>query len=51
MDWGWIGRNLDLISTRILEHLALTAPAIIIGFVLSIPLGYWASRSKVARSV
>jgi osmoprotectant transport system permease protein len=51
MDWGWIGRNLDLISTRILEHLALTAPAIVIGFVLSIPLGYWASRSRVARSV
>ncbi|GAA2087265.1 ABC transporter permease subunit [Pseudolysinimonas kribbensis] len=51
MDWGWIGRNLDLIGGRVLEHVALTAPPIVIGLVLSIPLGYWASRSRVARSI
>jgi osmoprotectant transport system permease protein len=51
MDWGWIGRNLDLIGGRTLEHVALTAPPIVIGFLISIPLGYWASRSRVARSV
>lgn len=51
MNWGWIGNNLDLIGGRVLEHLALTAPPIVIGLVLSIPLGYWASRSKVARSI
>jgi len=31
--------------------LALTAPPLVIGLVLSIPLGYAASRSKVARSI
>jgi osmoprotectant transport system permease protein len=51
MNWVWIGNNLGLIGGRILEHLALTAPPIVIGLVLSIPLGYAASRSKVARSI
>ena len=51
MNWVWIGSNLGLIGGRILEHLALTAPPIVIGLVLSIPLGYAASRSKVARSI
>jgi osmoprotectant transport system permease protein len=51
MNWVWIGSNLDLIWGRILEHLALSAPPIVIGFLISIPLGYWASRSKTARSV
>ena len=50
MDWVWIGSNLDLIGGRVLEHLALTAPPIVIGFVLSIPIGYAASRSRIARS-
>jgi osmoprotectant transport system permease protein len=51
MNWVWIGSNLGLIGGRILEHLALTAPPIVIGLVLSIPLGYAASRSTVARSI
>ena len=51
MNWVWIGSNLGLIGGRILEHLALTAPPIVIGLVLSIPLGYAASRSRVARSI
>jgi len=51
MNWGWIGTNAGLIWGRVLEHVALTAPAIVIGFLISIPLGYWASRSRAARSV
>lgn len=51
MNWGWIGSNLGLIGGRILEHLALTAPPIVIGLVLSIPLGYAASRSRLWRSI
>lgn len=51
MNWVWIGSNLGLIGGRILEHLALTAPPIVIGLVLSIPLGYAASHSTVARSI
>ena len=51
MDWGWIGRNLDLIGNRVLEHVGLAVPPIVIGFLISIPLGYWASRSRVVRSI
>lgn len=51
MNWVWIGSNLGLIGGRILEHLALTAPPIVIGLMLSIPLGYLASRSKIWRSI
>ncbi|MFC5501890.1 ABC transporter permease [Lysinimonas soli] len=51
MNWVWIGSNLGLIGGRIVEHLALTAPPIVVGLVLSIPLGYAANRSKVARSI
>lgn len=51
MNWVWIGNNLGLIGGRVLEHLALTAPPIAIGLVLSIPLGYAASRSGLARSI
>jgi osmoprotectant transport system permease protein len=51
MNWVWIGSNLGLIGGRILEHLALTAPPIVIGLVLSIPLGYAASRSRLWRSI
>jgi len=51
MDWGWISRNLDLIGGRVLEHMALSGPPIVIGFLLSIPFGYWASRSRIVRSV
>jgi osmoprotectant transport system permease protein len=51
MDWGWIIRNLGTIGARTLDHVSLSALPIVIGFVVSIPLGYWASRSRVARSV
>jgi len=51
MNWGWIGSNGELIWGRVLEHLALCAPPIVIGFLISIPLGYWASRNRIARSV
>jgi osmoprotectant transport system permease protein len=34
-----------------LDHLWLSALPIVLGFVISIPLGYWASKSRVARSI
>jgi osmoprotectant transport system permease protein len=49
MDWVW--NNLPEIWGYILDHLGLSVPPIIIGFVVSIPLGYWASKSRVARSI
>ncbi|NYJ30528.1 ABC transporter permease [Galbitalea soli] len=35
----------------VVDHVAVSVPPIILGFILSIPLGYWASRSRVARAI
>lgn len=51
MDWGWIVRNLGTIGDRTLDHVSLSVLPIVIGFLVSIPLGYWASRVRAARSV
>ncbi|MCU1585395.1 MAG: proW [Microbacteriaceae bacterium] len=48
---AWVWSNLEQIWGLVLSHIALSVPPIIVGFVLSIPLGYWASRSRLARSV
>jgi osmoprotectant transport system permease protein len=48
---SWVLSHLGDIWELTLSHIALTAPAIVIGFVVSVPLGYWASKSRVARSV
>ncbi|MCU1414323.1 MAG: proW [Microbacteriaceae bacterium] len=49
MQWVWT--NFDTIWGLTLAHVGLSVIPIVVGFVLSIPLGYAASRSKVARSV
>jgi osmoprotectant transport system permease protein len=37
-DWEWIGRNLDTIWERTLEHLSLTGVALLVGLVISVSL-------------
>ena len=49
MDWVW--SNLPQIWDLTLAHIGLSIPAIVLGFVISVPLGYWASRSRAARAV
>ena len=49
MQWVW--DNFPQIWALTLDHIGLSVPPIIIGFVVSIPLGYWASKSRVARSI
>jgi osmoprotectant transport system permease protein len=47
-DWGWITDNLDLITIKFFEHLQLTLIAVAIGALISLPLGVFAHRHKVA---
>lgn len=47
---GWVLGHLGEIGMLTLDHIGLAAPAILLGFVVSVPLGYWASRSRAARS-
>jgi osmoprotectant transport system permease protein len=47
----WLWSNLDLVGELILVHLALSVPAIILSFVVSIPIGWLAHRYRWSRGV
>lgn len=47
----WILANLPLLWQRVLEHLALSAPAILLALIISIPLGWVAHRYRLSRWV
>lgn len=47
-DWEWVGRNLDTILEKTLEHLLLTAIAVVVGFLISALLAsisIWRART------
>lgn len=47
----WLLDNLPLIGRLTLEHLRLAIPPIILGFIISIPLGWLAYRYKLTRGL
>ncbi|MFB2555103.1 ABC transporter permease [Herbiconiux liangxiaofengii] len=47
----WLESNLDLVWELVLAHLALSVPPILIGFVISIPIGWLANRYRPSRGV
>ncbi|MGW9629940.1 ABC transporter permease [Agromyces sp. NPDC055520] len=49
MTWFW--SNLDLIGELTLVHLALSVPAIILSFVVSVPIGWLAHHHRWSRGV
>lgn len=48
---NWVLDNLDLIGRLTLEHLRLSIPPILLGFVISIPLGWLAYRFAFTRGL
>jgi osmoprotectant transport system permease protein len=48
---NWLWSNLDLVGELMLVHLALSVPAIILSFVISVPIGWLAHRSRWSRGV
>lgn len=46
---NWLGNNLDLVWELMLAHIALCVPPIIIGFLISIPIGWVANRYRISR--
>lgn len=48
---NWVLDNLDLIGRLTFEHLRLSIPPILLGFVISIPLGWLAHRFSLARGL
>ncbi|WP_168627522.1 ABC transporter permease [Cryobacterium sp. BB307] len=49
MNWLW--NNLDLVLELSVEHLRLSLPPIILGFIVSVPLGWLAYRYKLTRGL
>lgn len=47
IDWGWIGGHLEDLGLRTLQHLYLTAIAVVVGFGISFALAIWAVRRRV----
>jgi len=47
---NWVGNNLELIGELTLVHLRQSLIALVIGFVVSIPLGWVAWRYRLVRS-
>jgi osmoprotectant transport system permease protein len=46
MDWGWIGRNLDELGMRTLDHVVMTVLAVGIGFAISFALALAIRRNR-----
>jgi osmoprotectant transport system permease protein len=46
---NWLWNNLDLILEMSIEHLRLSIPPIVLGFLVAIPLGWLAYRFKLTR--
>ena len=48
---NWVANNLPLIWDLTLKHLVLAVPPIVLGFVISIPLGWFAYRFRLTRGL
>ncbi|WP_440709631.1 ABC transporter permease [Herbiconiux sp. YIM B11900] len=46
---SWVGNNLDLVWELMLAHVSLCIPPIVIGFLISIPIGWVANRYRISR--
>lgn len=48
---AWLWANLDLVLRLTAEHAVLAGIPVVVGFAASLPLGWLASRSRVARGI
>ena len=48
---NWLFNNLGLVWSLSLEHIALSIPPVIIGFVLAVPFGWLAHRYRLTRGI
>lgn len=51
MNWGWLSANSGRTGLLALDHLAISAPAILLAFLVAVPLGWLAHKSGPAREV
>ncbi|MFD1713905.1 ABC transporter permease [Amnibacterium flavum] len=48
---NWLSNNLDLVLELTVQHLRLAVIPIVLGFVISVPLGFVAYRYRVTRGI
>ncbi|MGD9526671.1 MAG: ABC transporter permease [Pseudonocardia sp.] len=51
MAWGWIPRNAELIWELTLQHIWLALVPVVLGLVVSLPLGWVATLNPTVRTV
>jgi osmoprotectant transport system permease protein len=44
--WDWVGSHLDVIWSKIVQHVELTVIAVVIGFAISMPVAIYAQRHR-----
>jgi osmoprotectant transport system permease protein len=47
--WSWISGHADVITAALIQHIQLTAIAVMVGLVIAVPLGLVAWRSRLFR--
>src|SRR5437870_2192416 len=47
--WSWISGHADVITAALVQHIQLTAIAVVVGLVIAVPLGLVAWRSRLFR--
>jgi len=47
--WSWISGHADVISAALIQHIQLTAIAVVVGLIIAVPLGLVAWRSPLFR--
>jgi osmoprotectant transport system permease protein len=47
--WSWISGHADVITAALIQHIQLTAIAVVVGLVIAVPLGLVAWRSRLFR--
>lgn len=48
---NWIWSNSDYILDKTIVHLGLSVPPVILAFVISLPIGWFANRYRVSRGI
>ena len=47
--WSWISGHVDVITAALIQHIQLTAIAVVVGLIIAVPLGLVAWRSPLFR--
>lgn len=50
INWDWLSRHVAVVTSALVQHVELTATAVVVGFAIAVPLGVVAQRRRLLRS-